>query len=233
MNEDADAAPDDAAPKPAPAPARPPVGLDLVEPEAYAPALRKLSALAAGAGLVAALLAAVLVGPTPALAVFLVIAAPTVLTVAAVRRRRMWLADGVIHARGVLGERRVAAAAATEVSVLVLPGRISRVALRITAGGPAITVPLALYTGGPGAEAGEARGRELPLLGLRGLADALAAAPLAAALALSSVLVAQLRAEARDAPLEQRPLYRAVRAALDAGHRRAVVLSDREIADLA
>lgn len=211
------------------APGPPPVGLDLVEPEAYAPMLRRLAAVAAAAGLAAAVVALLLVGPALALAVFVVIAAPTVLTVAALRRRRTWLAGTVVHVRTVLGERRVDAAAATEVAVLVVPGRVDRIALRIVADGAAVTVPLALYTGGAD---GEARGRELPLLGLRGLADALAAAPLAAALAVSSVLVAQLRAEARDAAPDQRPLYRAVRAAHEAGHRRAVVLGDEDIAAL-
>ncbi|MGV9301456.1 hypothetical protein ACWDNU_45865, partial [Amycolatopsis sp. NPDC003676] len=64
--------------------------------------------------------------------------------------------------------------------------------------------PLAMYT-----DSGS--GRELHLLGLRKLADALAASELAAAVAVSEVLVQQLRAEARDAGLGERPLYRGVR----------------------
>lgn len=75
-------------------------------------------------------------------------------------------------------------------------------------------------------------GRELHLLGLRRLADALAASQLAAAVAVSAMLLHQLRAEARDAGLEERPLYRAVRLARSKDVVSPIVLTDTEVAAL-
>ncbi len=137
----------------------------------------------------------------------------------------MWLVGTVIEARTLLGRRRLDVAVASGVEILVYPGRLSRVALRVTAGGRMQTVPLAMYT-----DAGS--GREMHILGLRKLADALSRAELAAALALSGLLVEQLRAEARDAGLEQRPLYRAVQLVRVRDIVQPVQLSDSDIAGL-
>lgn len=111
-----------------------PVGLDLVAPELYAPMLRRLALAASGIGIGAALLAATVVTWPFAVAIGLVVGAPTVLYAVALRRRRMWLAGTVIHARRLFGERRVEMSAATGVEVLVFPARLSRIALRVTAG---------------------------------------------------------------------------------------------------
>ncbi len=97
--------------------------------------------------------------------------------------------------------------------------------LRLTAGPDRQLVPLAMYT-----DAGS--GRELHILGLRRLADALSRSELAAGLAVADLLVHQLRAEARDAPLPDRPLYRAVTAARAKDYVAAIVLTDQEIAAL-
>ncbi|WP_051182217.1 hypothetical protein [Nocardia vinacea] len=203
----------------------PSVGLDLVAPETYAPMLRRLALAAVGVGIGAALLAALLVPWSIAIAIGLVVAAPTVAYAIALRRRRMWLAGTTIHARRVIGERQVDIAAANGVEVLVFPARLSRIVLRVTAGVESQVVPLAMYT-----DAGS--GRELHLLGLRKLADALAASELAAAVAVSTMLVHQLRAEARDAGLEERPLYRAVRLARAKDYVSPIVLTDQEVAGL-
>ncbi|WP_406279502.1 hypothetical protein OH799_12110 [Nocardia sp. NBC_00881] len=202
-----------------------PVGLDLVAPELYAPMLRRLALAASGIGIGAALLAATVVTWPFAVAIGLVVGAPTVLYAVALRRRRMWLAGTVIHARRLFGERRVEMSAATGVEVLVFPARLSRIALRVTAGEVSQLIPLAMYT-----DAGS--GRELHLLGLRRLADALAASQLAAAVAVSAMLLHQLRAEARDAGLEERPLYRAVRLARSKDVVSPIVLTDTEVAAL-
>ncbi|MGQ4597798.1 hypothetical protein [Nocardia sp. R6R-6] len=202
-----------------------PVGLDLVAPELYAPMLRRLALAASGIGLGAALLAATMVSWPVAIAIGVVVGAPTVLYAVALRRRRMWLAGTVVHARRLLGERRLEMAAATGVEVLVFPARLSRIVLRVTAGEVSQVIPLAMYT-----DAGS--GRELHLLGLRRLADALAASRLAAAVAVSALLVHQLRAEARDAGLEERPLYRAVQLARTKDAVSPIVLTDTEVAAL-
>ncbi|WP_280263508.1 hypothetical protein [Nocardia wallacei] len=201
------------------------VGLDLIAPELYAPMLRRLLLAASAVGVLAALLLALLVSWPVALLAGLMLGAPTALYAVAVQRRRIWLAGSVIEARTVFGARRLDIAAAEGVEILVYPGRLSRVALRITAGRGIQAVPLAMYT-----DAGS--GRELHILGLRKLADALASSNLAAALSVSDLLVGQLRAEARDAGLEERPLYRAVQLVRAKDAVQPVVLSDSEIATL-
>ncbi|MEV6323407.1 hypothetical protein AB0M45_19755 [Nocardia sp. NPDC051787] len=202
-----------------------PVGLDLVAPELYAPMLRRLALAASGIGLGAALLAATVVSWPIAVAIGVVVGAPTVLYAIALRRRRMWLSGTIIHARRLFGERQVEMSSATGVEVLVFPARLSRIVLRVTAGEVSQVIPLAMYT-----DAGS--GRELHLLGLRRLADALAASRLAAAVAVSAMLVQQLRAEARDAGLEERPLFRAVQLARAKDVVSPIVLTDTEVAAL-
>jgi hypothetical protein len=139
-----------------------------------------------GAGLAAALLAG---GPLALLALGEV-------------RRRSWLVGTAVAAR-TLGVRRVELrrAGRTELLVSEVRGQRSVSLLVAESRRAAVTVPLALY--------GAAGGIELGVLGLRRLADALAATAAShpAALVLSGLLVAQLRAEARSVPLAQRPLY--------------------------
>ncbi|MBF6332089.1 hypothetical protein [Nocardia transvalensis] len=202
------------------------VGLDLIAPEMYAPMLRRLTVGAIGVGIVVALLLALVVSWPIAVLAGVALGAPTAVYALAVQRRRMWLVGSIIQARTLFGGRRLDIADATGVEVLVYPGRLSRVVLRITAGRGIQIVPLAMYT-----DAGS--GRELHILGLRKLADALATSKLAAALAVSTVLVGQLRAEARDAVLDERPLYRAVQLVRAQDIVQPVVLSDRDIATLA
>ncbi|MGN2637205.1 hypothetical protein ACTD5D_13640 [Nocardia takedensis] len=201
------------------------IGLDLVAPEVYAPVLRRLALAATGIGVGAALLAATVLHWPIAVAIGVVVGAPTVGYAFAVRRRRMWLSGSVIHVQRLLGERRIDLAAATGVELVVWPARLSRIALRVTAGPDTQTIPLAMYT-----DSGS--GRELHLLGLRRLADALASGTLASAVAVSAVLIQQLRAEARDAALGERPLYRAVRSARGQDVVSPIVLTDREVAEL-
>ncbi|MEV0246445.1 hypothetical protein AB0H76_07660 [Nocardia sp. NPDC050712] len=202
------------------------IGLDLVAPEVYTPMLRRLALTATGIGVGATLLVAMVASWPVALAIGLAVGAPTVGYALASRRRRMWMSGTTVHAQRLLGARQIEVAAANGVELLVFPGRLSRIALRVTTGPDTQIIPLAMYT-----DAGS--GRELHLLGLRKLADALAASQLAAAVAVSTVLVQQLRAEARDAALGERPLYRAVRLARAKELVSPIVLSDREVAELA
>lgn len=201
------------------------IGLDLVAPESYAPVLRRLVlvalALALGIGVVTGLL----FGPVVGVVAALVVAVPAVGYVVAVRRRRLWLRGTTINARTLLGTRLLDVAAVTGVELLVYPGRLSRLVLRLTAGPDRQIVPLAMYT-----DAGS--GRELHLLGLRRLADALVRSELPAALAVADLLVHQLRAEARDAALPDRPLYRAAAMTRAKDYVAPIVLTDQEIATL-
>ncbi|MBC7303954.1 MAG: hypothetical protein H5T78_23795 [Nocardia sp.] len=202
-----------------------PVGIDLVAPEVFAPMLRKLALAAVGVGVGATLLAAVWLSWPYAILIGLAVSVPTIGYVYAFQRRRMWLSGTVIRAHRLFGEHTLDLADATGVQLLVYPARLSRIALRVTADGDTQLVPLAMYT-----DVGS--GRELHLLGLRKLADALAASELAAAIAISEVLVQQLRAEARDASLGERPLYRAVQSVRGKDSVSPVVLTDSEVAAL-
>ncbi|WP_405177153.1 hypothetical protein OG225_22385 [Nocardia sp. NBC_01377] len=201
------------------------IGLDLVAPEVYAPMLRKLVLAATGVGVGAALLAATALSWPAAVAIGVIVAVPTIAYALAIRRRRIWMAGTTIHVQRVFGERRVELSETTGAELLVYPARLSRIVLRVTAGPETQIIPLAMYT-----DTGS--GRELHLLGLRRLADALAASRLAAAIAVSDVLVHQLRAEARDAALGDRPLYKAVRLARTNDTVSPVVLTDSEVAEL-
>ncbi|MFD3508411.1 hypothetical protein [Nocardia sp. NPDC058666] len=202
-----------------------PVGIDLVAPEVFAPMLRKLSLAALGVGVGATLLSAVWLSWPYAIAIGLVVALPTVAYVFAFQRRRMWLSGTVIRAHRLFGENTVDLAHATGVQLQVYPGRLSRIVLKVTADADTQIVPLAMYT-----DVGS--GRELHLLALRKLADALSSSELVAAIAISEVLVGQLRAEARDAGLDERPLYRAVQSVRGKDAVSPVVLTDSEVAAL-
>ncbi|WP_459547007.1 hypothetical protein [Nocardia sp. X0981] len=202
-----------------------PIGLDLVAPEVYAPTLRRLALVALGLAVVVGAIATVLFGPVAGLVAGLVVAVPAVGHVLMAPRRRLWLRGTTVEARRLLRTRQLEVSAATGVELLVYPGRFSRVALRLTAGPDRQLIPLALYT-----DSGS--GRELHLLGLRRLADALICSELASAVLVADVLVHQLRAEARDAGLADRPLYRAVTVARAKDYVGTVVLTDQEIAAL-
>ncbi|MGA6204967.1 hypothetical protein ACPESR_09430 [Nocardia testacea] len=201
------------------------IGLDLVAPELYGPVLWRLVLVAVALALGIGVLAGLLFGPLAGLVAALVVAVPAVGYVVAVRRRRLSLHGTVVDARTLLGTRSLDIAAVTGVELLVYPGRLSRLVLRLTAGPDRQVVPLAMYT-----DTGS--GRELHLLGLRRLADALVRSELPAALSVADLLVHQLRAEARDAPLPQRPLYRAVTLTRAKDYVAPIVLTDQEIATL-
>ncbi|NKY51162.1 hypothetical protein [Nocardia vermiculata] len=203
-----------------------PIGLDLVAPELYAPMLRRLAWAAIAAGVLVGVVVALVVGVRVGVAIGCVLGVPTAAYALLARRRRLWLTGTVLEARTAVRTRRLDIAAATGVEILVFPGRLSRIALRVTAGGRRQVVPLAMYTDAGG-------GRELHILGLRRLADALSVVDSAAALSVSGLLVGQLRAEARDAGLTERPLYRAVRLIRTREGIQPVRLTDADIAALA
>lgn len=198
--------------------------LDLIPAAMLAPRMRKVALVAVLIGIVVGGIVALFADPLVALAVGIVIALPTAGSALLATRRRMWLAGTTIHASSGLTERRIDVAQAVSVEFVVRAARISQVAVRIGDGRTARTVPLALYTADGG--------RELDVLALRKLADALSASELAPAAAAASLLIDQLRAEARGAGLEERPLYRAVALVRETGRVPQTTLTDEEVAGL-
>lgn len=199
--------------------------LDLIPAAMLAPRMRKVALIAVLIGIVVGGVVALFSSAVVALVVAAVIALPTAVSALLATRRRMWVAGTTIHASNGLFERRVDVARAASVEFVVRVARINQVAIRIGDGRTARTVPLALYTADGG--------RELDVLGLRKLADALSASELAPAAAAASLLIDQLRAEARGAGLDERPLYRAVVLVREAGRVPQTTLTDQEVAALA
>ncbi|HEX3588958.1 MAG TPA: hypothetical protein VHV74_04940 [Pseudonocardiaceae bacterium] len=125
---------------------------------------------------------------------------------------RTSLRDGVVSVRSVR-VRSVDLRHPSKVELVVVPVRATRLVRLRVGGPPRIAVTLAAYT---------ATGyRELEPMQLRRLADALAGGDETDVLAFAELLVAQLRALAKEEPVVTRPLYRLAAAALT-GHRRVI-----------
>lgn len=186
--------------------------------------MRRVALIAVLIGIAVGVVVAFFAAPLVALVVAAVIALPTAVSALLATRRRIWLAGTTIHASNGLIEKRVDVAQAVSVEFVVRAARISQVAVRIGDGRVVRTVALALYTADGG--------RELDVLALRKLADALSASELAPAAAAASLLIDQLRSEARGAGLEERPLYRAVALVRATGRVPQTTLTDEEVAGL-
>jgi hypothetical protein len=115
-------------------------------------------------------------------------------------RRRLWL-EGTRVVAKALGRKQVDLRGVDKIELMVTDIRGTRtVGLLLTEGRKSINLALAMYSG--------AGGRELGILVLRRLADALAGSENTAGLVFSQLLVAQLRAEAKGEAAADRPLYR-------------------------
>ncbi len=117
-------------------------------------------------------------------------------------RRTSWLRAGVIHERG-LRTRAVDLRQLERIELLIADLRGKRVVMFVISGGPKgqrVNLTVANYTINAGLE--------LDIVVLRKLADALAGGETAHGLVFAELLVAQLRAVARDLPMQARPLYR-------------------------
>lgn len=200
------------------------VELDLVPVDLIAPRLKKVAAGAVVVGVLLAIIASFFLPVAVAVVIGVVGAVPTAGSAWVGLRRRTWLIGNVIHARGGFRTRRLAVSDLVTAEVQVRTARIDQISLRLYDGTSRVTLALALYTRGGG--------RELPILSLRKLADALWTSELVPAAAIASVLVDQLKAEARDAGLDERPLYRAVELVREAGRTPLATLTDREVAEL-
>ncbi len=201
------------------------VSLDLIPAELLRPRARRITLITLLVGAVLGVLVWIVAPGWVAVLVGAVVGLPPALGAFLATRRHLRLRGTVVTLSGVFRSRSVDLASLAGVELLVRVAGVSQAVLRVNDGRHnLVSVPLALYTKGGG--------RELDVLALRKLADALAASEIAPAAAVSSVLVEQLRAEARDAALDERPLYRAIDLAVRAGRTPQTTLTDHEVASL-
>jgi hypothetical protein len=178
------------------------VPLDLLEPAALH---RRAVSVALSALVVAAALGGVvgLVGGRGAgLIAAVVVGLPLLVLALSESRRRTWLVGTVLVVRAV-GTRRVDLNALTDLNILITDARGVRTMGMLASGGrrsKTVNVALGMYSG--------ASSRELGIVPLRRLADALASTGDTRALVVSELLVGQLRAEARGDAIAEHPLYR-------------------------
>lgn len=115
-------------------------------------------------------------------------------------RRTLWL-EGTRVVAKTIGKKTVELKHAERIELVVTDVRGTRtIGLLVGGSRKTISVPLAIYAG--------TGGRELGILMLRRLADALMASENTSGLVYSELLVAQLRAEAKGEAAAERPLYR-------------------------
>jgi hypothetical protein len=140
-------------------------------------------------------------GRTGGLIAAAIVALPLLFIVLYSTRRQVWLERGDLVVR-TWGKRRIPVAEATRVDVVITQVRGNRtVGLLIGGGkGGAVKVDLAVYTSNGG--------RELGVLPLRRLANALMNNTEANGMIFAELLVAQLRSEAKGDPVDARPLHR-------------------------
>jgi hypothetical protein len=146
-------------------------------------------------------------GRVAGLVVAVVVALPLLYVVGFNVRRRLWLEGTTVVVR-TWRVRRVDLVAASRVDLLVTDVRGTRtVGLLLNAGqrGKAVKIDLAVYSG--------TGGRELGVLQLRRLANAIMNNVEANGLVFAELLVAQLKSEARGDGAADRPLYRLASAA--------------------
>lgn len=198
--------------------------LDLIELEMFAPRLRRIAFIAIVIGVALGFLLSLLLPMPLAVLIAVVLAGPPAVASLLRLRIRTWLSGTVVRARRSLWTQEVDLAKAVTVELYVRAGRMTQVGARVGDGTGSVAIDLAMYLGNAG--------RELNVLALRKLADALSASDIAPAATLTSVLVEQLKAEARDAVLGERPLYRAARLARDSGRIAETTLTDAEVARL-
>ncbi|MFY2790551.1 hypothetical protein [Rhodococcus sp. KRD162] len=206
-----------------PRPGPGPIALDLVSADLLAPKLRKVVLGALAVAIVLAVVLALFLPMWVAVVVGVAVGGPVVVSGWLGLRRRVWLDGSRLCSRGIR-TRRLKMPEVVTAELTVRTARIDQISLRLYDGRTRIVVPLALYTNGGG--------RELPILALRTLADSLWTTELVPAAAIASVLVDQLRAEARDAGLDERPLYRAIDLVRSKGRTPQATLTDREVARL-
>lgn len=178
-----------------------PVELDLLDARIRKTRARNVVITAVVLALAAGGVVGLFAGPLGFAIAAVVVASPLLLLAVGEKRKTTRLSGTEISVR-TLGSKRVELKEATQLDVFVTDMRGVRTVNLLVAGPPsgkAIAVALAMYAG--------TGGRELGVLELRRLADALASTGSTQALVLSELLVAQLRAEARGDAAADRPLH--------------------------
>lgn len=176
--------------------------------------------IATGVAALVSLLATALLG----VGLGLILAIPACAVVIKTWRRRISLRGKVVRCQRFFGTSTVDLASPSNIDIVVRSATLSQVSLRVRANGATVTIPLAFYGG--------AGGRELEILPLRKLADGLTAGDSAAGAAVASVLIDQLRSEARGCGLDERPLYRAAMMGSLGNSFSERALTDEEVASL-
>lgn len=201
-----------------------PLSLDLLPRAVVARRARAVGVAAALLGVLLAVALLTLVPVVVAVGVAVLLAGPVVLWCTATARREVRLQGRVLVVRG-LRTRRLDLADVDRVSLVVVPRGFRTVSVVLGPGRGLVTVPVALVL--------EQGARELDALALRRLADALLTGGSVPGVAVAQVLVAALRAQARDAGPGERPLHRAVAlAAARAPRAPRVELTPAEVAEL-
>ncbi|WP_019203147.1 hypothetical protein [Tsukamurella sp. 1534] len=204
------------------------VDIDLIPPGMTLPKVRR--ALLAGlvVSIMVAVAVAVVAGPVWGTVLLLAGAAPGVGGYLGVARRSVIL-DHRVVTRRTLRTQRVNLMDADEVDLVAEVARLAQVSLRIVHGRTTVRVPVALY-GAP--QRGRVRGRELPILAMRRLAEALDKNPLPEVRDIGRVMSEQSRAQATSMPKRDRPLYRAAGIAREVGGREELVFTEDEVDEI-
>ncbi|SER95485.1 hypothetical protein [Actinokineospora terrae] len=175
------------------------IPLSLTEPDRRRGVLSLLVALVLGAALGGVV--GLIGGQTAGLVTAGVVVLLLLLLAWASARRTLWLRGGTTVVARTIGSKSVDLRAADRLELLVTDVRgIRTVGMLVGHKSTSINVALAMYSG--------TGGRELGILVLRKLADALAGSENPAGLVFSQLLVAQLRAEAKGEAAPERPLFR-------------------------
>lgn len=204
------------------------VDIDLIPPRMVLPKVRRAVAAGLLVTVIVAAGTAVLVSPGWGIAVLLAGAAPGIGSYIGVARRRVVLDHRVIWRRTLLSSR-VNLIGAEDVDLVAEVARLAQVSLRVREGRTTMRVPIALY--GPPAR-GRVRGRELPMLATRRLAEALSRHAAPEVRDIARVLGEQARAQATSVPIRDRPLYRAAGIAREVGGRDELVFTADEVHEL-
>ncbi|MCS3779963.1 hypothetical protein [Tsukamurella ocularis] len=205
------------------------VDVDLIPPRVVLPKVRRAVAVGLLVTVVVAVFVAVVAGPGWGTAVLLAGAAPGLGGYLGVARRRVVL-DHRVLTRRTLRTQRVNLMDADEVDLVAEVARFAQVSLRIRHGRTTVRLPVALYEG-PGR--GRVRGRELPMLGTRRLAEALDRNRRAEVRDIGRVLAEQSRSQASSTPMRDRPLFRAAGIAREVGGTEELIFTADEVDEIA
>ncbi|NLG56340.1 MAG: hypothetical protein GX542_11975 [Rhodococcus sp.] len=203
--------------------------LDLIPAELIRQRVRVVLALVLFLALGIAVLVGLLTSAGIGVAVGIAISGPALMGCLRTWRSRITLRGNTVYNQKIFTTTQVDVAAASSVELAVRSGALSQVMLRVRGDAGVAVVPLAYYrktAAGMGA-------RELEIVPLRRLADALSSGESATGAGIASILISQLRVEARGGGLEERPLYRAT--TLHESSKRSLsehVLTSTEVASL-